>query len=144
MAAAWQAWIGNVVAGSLFATLQSMTMSGVLVAMGGGLVAGSVAGLVGAVEWGKGVDWARSVDWTKGADWAQWAQAAGFVGGMVGQWARCVDLAEVVKGTEWAGREGWRGTEWAAKEGWKRTEEGVKNIDWEGTAKGLQRAFTWW
>lgn len=41
MAAGWQAAIGNVLAGS-FATLQSLTMTGVLTAIGGGIIGGGL------------------------------------------------------------------------------------------------------
>lgn len=45
-AALWQSWIGNVVKGSLFAILQSLTMTGVFSTIGEAMIA---AGVVGAV-----------------------------------------------------------------------------------------------
>lgn len=154
VAAAWQASIGNVVAGSLFATLQSMTMNGVLLAAGVGMITVAVAGLAGAVEWAKGVDWAK------------WAEAAGLAGNMMEQWTKSVELAtkegwkQTEKGlkegwkqtedgvkfgwkqTEDGMKEGWKQTEDGMKEGWKRTEEEVKSVNWEGVGQDFQRAFT--
>lgn len=43
-AALWQSWIGNVVEGSLFACLQSLTMTGVFDNIGMAMVATGVAG----------------------------------------------------------------------------------------------------
>lgn len=122
-----------------------MTMSGVLLAAGVGMITVAVAGLAGAVEWAKGVDWAKSVDWTKGAEWAKWAEAAGLAGSMMEQWTKSVESAtkEGWKQTEDGVKKGWKQTEDGMKEGWKRTEEGVKSVDWEGVGQGFQRAFTW-
>lgn len=94
VAAAWMASIRNVVAGLLFATLQSMTMSGALMAIGGGLIAAEVTGLAGTAEWGKWVQWARGVDWTKGADWAQWVKEAGLEENMARQWEQITEGAQ--------------------------------------------------
>lgn len=170
VAAAWMASIGNVVAGSLFATLQSMTMTGTLMAIGGGLIAVGVAGLAGAAEWGKGVEWATSVDWTKGGNWAQWVKEAGLEENMARQWKQITDGAqsamketevgikegwkktkEGVNSVDWDGigkkteeglKEGWKNTEEGVKEGWQKTEEGVKSIDWDGMGKDMERVFT--
>lgn len=151
VAAAWQASIGNVVAGSLFATLQSMTMTGTLVVVGGGLIAVGAAGLAGGVEWARGVDWAKGVDWTNGEHWAQWAEAAGLSGIVMEQWTRSMELVcregwkrteEGVRSVDWEGVA--KGVEWAGQEARKRTEEGIRSVDWEGVGEGIKRAFTWW
>ncbi|KAL0635417.1 hypothetical protein Q9L58_005625 [Maublancomyces gigas] len=83
VAAAWQAAIGNVVAGSCFAMLQSMTMTGTLMSAGGGLIAVGVAGLAGGTEWARRVHWAKNVDWARVAG----LRLGGRLGG-VEQWAR--------------------------------------------------------
>lgn len=100
MAAAWQSAIGNVVAGSLFATLQSLTMTRQLLLVGGALVVVGAIGMAGAAEWAKGVDWASGVDWVKGADWTEWVKAAGLTGVIVEQWASSVNLAHAMRGAD--------------------------------------------
>lgn len=132
VAAAWMASIGNVVAGSLFATLQSMTMSGTLMDIGGGLIAAGVAGLAEAAEWGKGVQWAMGVDWTNGEDWARWLKEAGLEESMARQWE------QTTEGAQWAMKE----TEEGFKEGWKKTEEGINSFNWNGVGQGMEQAFT--
>lgn len=131
MAAAWQASIGNVVAGSLFATLQSMTMTGTLAAVGGGLIAVGTVGLAGGAEWARGVDWAKSVDWTKGEDWEMWAHAAGLDGSFIEQWGSSVELAA---------KEGWSSVESAGRDGWNR----IKDTFRSGAGESGRRPFTWW
>lgn len=131
MAAAWQASIGNVVAGSLFATLQSMTMTGTLAAVGGGLIAIGAVGLAGGAEWARGVDWAKSVDWTKGEDWEMWAHAAGLDGSFMKQWESSVELAA---------KEGWASVESAARDGWNK----IGNAFRSGAGESARRPFTWW
>lgn len=131
-AAAWQAAIGNVVAGSLLATLQAMTTSGVLMGVGGGLIAVGVVGLVERVDWARGVQWAKSVDWSKGAQWEGWAQAARLDGQVRQQWGGTV---------EWAKSEGWKSVASVGKEGLKRVEEGVRSVDWKGAVSAGQEGL---
>lgn len=131
MAVAWQASIGNVVAGSLFATLQSMTMTGTLVTVGGVLIVVGTAGLAGAVEWARGVSWAKSVDWTKGEDWVTWAHVADLDGSILDQWGSSVELAA---------KEGWSAVEGVGKDGWNRIQQGFTS----GAAGSSRQVFTWW
>ena len=82
------AGIGSVAAGSFFAMLQSLTMNGALLAVGGGMIGIGTAGLMGEVEcfnrlqeFAKGTDWKKvdptEVEWLKGKEWAD--KAAGEV-----------------------------------------------------------------
>lgn len=52
IAAGWQAMIGNVAAGSLFATLQSLTMTGVLTSIGGWMIGTGVLSFFTGLDWG--------------------------------------------------------------------------------------------
>lgn len=52
IAAGWQAGIGNVVAGSVFATLQSLTMTGVLTSIGGWMIGAGVLSFFASLNWG--------------------------------------------------------------------------------------------
>lgn len=115
-AAAWQSKIGNVVAGSFFAMLQSLTMTGTLKAVGGELISVGVSRIAGSVAWMKymeewakqgdwasapdraGAEWNKGVEWAKGVDWARAKDQAGFGWG---------------KGVEWAGGMGAGFGEWA-------------------------------
>ena len=59
--------IGSVAAGSFFAMLQSLTMSGVLLAVGGAAIGVGVGGLLGAEACMKHLEGvAKSTDWKKG------------------------------------------------------------------------------
>lgn len=88
MAAAWQAAIGNVVAGSFFAILQSMTMTGTLIKVGGGLIAVGVVGLAGGTEWARRIHLAKNVHWANRDRWVKLVQVAGLRLGGVEQWAK--------------------------------------------------------
>lgn len=51
LAAAWQASIGSVAAGSLFAVIQTVTMTGVMGAIGGGLIGAGIVWSVATCDW---------------------------------------------------------------------------------------------
>lgn len=51
IAAGWQASLGSVAAGSLFAVMQSLTMTGVLTAIGGGIIGGGMAWCLVTRDW---------------------------------------------------------------------------------------------
>ncbi|KAH0610131.1 uncharacterized protein H6S33_012677 [Morchella sextelata] len=125
IAAAWQSSIGNVVANSFFALLQSMAMSGTFETIGISLVgAGTVAAFV---EWSKGVDfhqliagWLRftqsigfnpeSIDWSEGEKLVRsvnWEGAANDVAGSVDR-----AVQEAMKHATWLG-ENAQGVDWA-------------------------------
>lgn len=55
IAAGWQAGIGDVVAGSLFATLQSLTMTGVLTSIGGWTIGAGVLRFLASWDWGSAI-----------------------------------------------------------------------------------------
>lgn len=99
-----------------------MTMTKTLVAVGGGLIAVGVGGLVGGNEWAKGVEWAKNVDWTRGENWAEWMRVARLDNALVEQWGKRV--------------------EWAGKAGWKRAEDGVRSVDWQGAGNCLKRKLS--
>lgn len=51
IAAGWQASLGSVAAGSLFAIMQSLTMTGVLTAIGGGIIGAGMAWCLATRDW---------------------------------------------------------------------------------------------
>lgn len=81
-AAAWQASLGSVAAGSLFAMLQSLTMSGTLLAVGGCAIFGGSLALIAEsgvmnrlTQMAKDTDWndvsGDKIDWLRGNEWAE-------------------------------------------------------------------------
>ncbi|KAI5849271.1 hypothetical protein DFP73DRAFT_540020 [Morchella snyderi] len=71
VAAQWQSIIGNVVARSFFALLQSMSMSGTFEAIGISLI--GTGAVTAFVEWSKSVEWPELI-----AGWLRFTQSIGF------------------------------------------------------------------
>ncbi|KAH8148021.1 uncharacterized protein LAJ45_07785 [Morchella importuna] len=93
IAAAWQSSIGNVVANSFFALLQSMAMSGTFETIGISLIG---AGAVGAfVEWSKSVDLPELI-----AGWLRFTHSIGFNPESIG-WSE--EGEKLVRSVNWEG-----------------------------------------
>lgn len=119
--------IGSVEAGSFFAVLQSLAMTGELTAVGGGLIGVGVSGLVG------GEVWTRNVERWAGEDWGKAGDAV---------------RVEWEKSIEWVGSVGsvGRDIEEGVKEAWRQVEEGAKGVG-RGVAEvtqGMDRGFQEW
>lgn len=139
--------IGSVAAGSFFAMLQSLTMTGTLLAVGGGMIGVGVAGLLGAEACmkhlegiAKNTDWKngdpKGLEWVKGDEWLN--KAMGEVEKQV------EDIGEKTnQGCEDLGKQIQEGGEKLGQDIGNGCQEGIENMQKGGEEfiAGIQSAF---